>query len=116
MSRGISYWLVLCGVFTLLIGGVGCNESEQESQGERAKAKLTRQKIGRLVQSYTLWALDSNERCPESISQLAELATGKRVFADAWGREFVLECSEARVSIFSMGPDGKANTADDIRE
>jgi hypothetical protein len=35
--------------------------------------------------------------------------------ADAWGNRFRISCEDSEPTVTSAGPDGKANTADDIR-
>lgn len=63
--------------------------------------------------SYPEWALQNpRARCPESVGDLNEV-TGKREQTDPWGQPFVMRCPPLEVS--SLGEDGLAGTADDIR-
>jgi hypothetical protein len=61
--------------------------------------------------------------CP-TVQQIMELTTPESARADLlmdtngidpWGTPYQVECDPDKVHVFSMGPDKRAGTADDIR-
>ena len=54
--------------------------------------------------------------CPtlSSLQQEEALSRNART-DDAWGNRFRISCQDGELAVSSAGPDGKANTGDDIR-
>jgi len=70
-------------------------------------------------EAYPKWKTDNpTKTCP---AKLEELATyfgenpGIPVMTDPWGKPLVMQCDAKGLVVFSVGEDGTANTADDVR-
>lgn len=88
------------------LGGPSASDSEASSRADATQ-------IHSAAVSYRA---QHSEGCP-TISLLQEersLARNARG-DDAWGNRFRVHCEEGEISVVSAGPDGKSNTADDLR-
>lgn len=98
------------GVGLLLLGGAAAVVLPAVS---RADVERTR---GRLVDvAEAARAIrGAGDRCPSARDLVAE-----RIYADeptdGWGRRVEIRCEGDRVVAVSAGPDGRADTRDDIR-
>ena len=57
-------------------------------------------------------------KCPESLEDVAKYfgdAGGLPLTTDPWGHDLVMSCSDGKFVVWSVGPDGKPDTADDVR-
>ena len=67
-----------------------------------------------LNEAFPQWsAVHPPSACPKSLREL-DRYMDKASRNDPWGREYLMTCGDGRLYIASLGPDGKANTADDI--
>jgi hypothetical protein len=64
-------------------------------------------------------AAHPDKKCPQTLDELATLLGASDpslpVKTDPWGHDLVFKCDDKTFTITSLGPDGKADTADDIR-
>lgn len=82
-------------------------------------AKLTIKKYA--DEAYPQWSMrNTGKRCPDNLGELNEYMNNKDT-KDPWGADFQMLCGDQMppgakgIAIFSMGEDGKPNTADDIK-
>ena len=117
--------LVLIGIVMGIVGG------NFLGKGEKAKADAAKIEIGQIGQALDLYKLDVG-RYPTTAEGLQALVTKpeiapipngyradgyiRRLPQDPWGNDYLLVSpgEHGAVDVFSSGPDGEANTADDI--
>jgi prepilin-type N-terminal cleavage/methylation domain-containing protein len=92
-----------------------------------SKEKTTALMVMELAQKgYTQWTLKTNEVCPESLAPLAKYTNAfenETKIQDAWNHDLIMICGDSsgelpegvQFGVLSLGPDGKRDTADDIR-
>ena len=89
------------------------------SRGNQAElARATAKKYA--FEAYPQWAVShAASPCPERITDLLEYVADKEA-VDPWNQPYEMRCGDALpagakgIGIFSIGPDGKAGTADDV--
>lgn len=103
-----------------LVLALGCQEGDGDSSRVRdAKIAHTQRQAAQLAyEAYPMWAVRvaNADRCP-TMADLREFVS--RAPVDPWGRPLRLRCDDlppgaVGVAIWSLGPDGKDRTADDI--
>jgi hypothetical protein len=98
----LSIGLALVGAWLVVVGG---------SHRSGGRLRPVRSDL-RVVQSAViLWSVE-NAGCPSLDALALDPAARTR---DAWGRPFVIDCSGEWPTVFSVGPDGRPGTGDDIR-
>jgi hypothetical protein len=92
----------------ILIPSIGCRPSRSRSTESQERT------IRAAIQNWQ--AATNLANCPtvEQLVSEKQLDPGTSA-RDAWGHPFVLKCTDEEVYVTSLGPDGKPNTADDIR-
>ncbi len=69
-------------------------------------------------EAYPRWKADHpKDKCPASLADVATYFgedVGAPITSDPWGHELVMKCSDAGFTVKSVGPDGTADTADDV--
>lgn len=101
-------------IIGILAGAVVVNFA---GRSEEARVSRARADIMSYQQAVDLYAIDNNDKYP---SNLAALMGGKRKYLrggvkkDPWGNDYRYELKGGDYSIYSAGPDGIANNADDI--
>jgi hypothetical protein len=70
-------------------------------------------------EAYPKWQADHpGKKCPSKLDELARYFgddPGIPVMTDPWGQPLVLQCNDAGIVVMSIGADGQAGTADDVR-
>jgi hypothetical protein len=70
-------------------------------------------------EAYPAWVqANPKKQCPDSLAELAGFLGAPPdvpTLVDAWDHPIVMTCEHGRVIVFSVGPDGQAGTADDIK-
>ena len=114
---------------------VGCKgdktgAAKEEADNGGRKIKITQRLTRRLAyEAYPTWSMQNPDKpCPEKVDELVTALvtlmddkTGTIVNKDPWGHELKMFCgptlpADARgLAIQSAGPDGKLDTADDIK-
>jgi hypothetical protein len=83
-----------------------CGSREQTARIDIAAIRVAAQ----------LYRVQYPDRCP-SVKRLVEagILEEHRRITDPWDNDYVIECDGGEVLVFSSGPDGLPNTADDVR-
>jgi general secretion pathway protein G len=86
-------------------------------RSEEARVQRTRADLVAYQNAVDLYAIDHNDKYPGSLN---DLVSGKRRYVrklenDPWGNPYRYELKGSTYQIYSAGPDGVANTADDIK-
>jgi len=71
-------------------------------------------------EAYPHWQAEhAGKKCPAKLDELATYLGAADpdlpVKTDPWGHELVIKCDAKTFTMISLGPDGKADTDDDIR-
>ena len=103
---------------------VGCTQAGDAvtSELEASKIKLATLQVARLArEAYPMWAATNpGKDCPDSLEVLLEYANSKRDAADPWGAPLRMGCGTtlpagaSGLAVWSLGPDGKDGTPDDV--
>ncbi|HEX3777971.1 MAG TPA: hypothetical protein VHV51_26065 [Polyangiaceae bacterium] len=114
-SRGVT---PIGAALVIFVFGAGASALwwAQSANAARDAASSSRSDAGQIVQAAASFRDEHTNGCP-TISQLQEdgfLSRDTRS-DDAWGNRFRVHCEDDQVSVSSAGPDGVANTADDVR-
>lgn len=83
-----------------------CGSREQKAKIDVAAIRATAQ----------LYRAQFPGRCPdvERLFEVGFLERRRRV-TDPWEQDYVIECDDDDVIVFSLGPDGLPDTEDDVR-
>ncbi|MBW2278450.1 MAG: hypothetical protein JRF63_13235 [Deltaproteobacteria bacterium] len=83
-----------------------CGSREQTAKIDIAAIRVTAQ----------LYRVQFPKRCPdvERLLEVGFLERRRRV-TDPWEQDYVIECDDDAVIVFSPGPDGLPDTEDDVR-
>jgi hypothetical protein len=102
-------------VLALGLSASGFWWAESRSAGEDAETS-SRSDANQIQIAAQGFRAQHSEGCP-TISQLEEEHFLDRAARtdDAWGNRFRVRCTGDTLSVASAGPDGKANSSDDIR-
>ena len=72
-------------------------------------------------EAYPMWAVRNPATvCPPNLAALNEYLPDRTDIKDPWGHDYRMLCGDAvppgvkGLAVFSVGPDGLPNTADDI--
>lgn len=70
-------------------------------------------------EAYPKWQADNpGKKCPAKLEELATYLGGEPgipVLTDPWGQSLVMQCDDKGIVVLSIGEDGQAGTADDVR-
>lgn len=98
---------------------LGCQGGDSDStQARSAKLDHTRRQIDQLTyEAYPQWVMHPGRGACPTLDELREFAA--RAPIDPWGRALRLRCDDLppgaiQIAIWSLGPDGKDRTADDL--
>jgi hypothetical protein len=96
---------------------VGCGQVAREL--DDSKRELARVQVRKIANElYLRWRIAAARDCPEGIAELIKDEPG--LAADPWGAPFRITCGPGAppsvngLGAFSVGPDGKEGTADDV--
>jgi hypothetical protein len=99
---------------------LGCKSNKADDPEARDIAQLTVKKLA--FEAYPQWAARHVEQaCPAKLDELMEFMGPDVSTKDAWGHEFQIGCGPTApkgargLAAWSLGPDGKDGTADDIK-
>lgn len=105
---------IIAAVMGLLVGPSVMNAVRRSN---RDIASLTVRKYAN--EAYPQWITANGRGCPGAISDLNEYMNSPDS-KDPWGNEYQLLCGDhvpagaKGIGVMSTGPDGKADTADDV--
>lgn len=79
-------------------------------QGQKAKATVIQTMIATAVNQYELY----EGKKPENLQQLVDANfLNSKYTKDEWGRDLIVQFQNGKLTVRSMGPDKKPDTADD---
>jgi prepilin-type N-terminal cleavage/methylation domain-containing protein len=114
--------MIVLAILALVMGflvGPRIYRAFQESKEEVQKAIIKKY----VYEGYLDWARKNpTKACPGSLQEVSE-EMGRPDSKDSWGRELMMFCGDslppgaanAGFAVMSLGPDGQANTKDDIK-
>jgi len=105
----------------VVLAACGTKETTDKLQeSKRNVAKVAANKIA--VEAYPSWAMaHPDKQCPDKLDDLGEYLGDKSLLVDPWGHPYRLYCGPGvppgvkGLGVASLGPDGEAGTADDIK-
>ncbi len=115
-TRGVTLIevLIVLAIIGLIAGGVVVFAFPQL---EKAKVGTAKNDTKAMYQAIETWKLD-HSGCPtvESLKKDKALSTTSNT-NDPWGTAYKVLCEEdgAKIAVYTLGPDKKEGTADDIR-
>jgi len=115
-SRGVTLIeiLIVLAIVGLIAGGIAVFAIPKFKEAQIATTKQSAQQLHTISES---WHATHTQECPtaELLKKEKEISVTSNI-NDAWGKPFKIECTDdGDVVVTSSGPDGKENTADDIR-
>lgn len=115
-SRGVTLIeiLIVLAIVGLIAGGIAVFAIPKFKEAQIATTKQSAQQLHTISES---WHATHTQDCPtaELLKKEKEISVTSNI-NDAWGKPFKIECTDdGDVVVTSAGPDGKENTADDIR-
>jgi hypothetical protein len=70
-------------------------------------------------EAYPKWQADHpKQKCPATLAEVAKYfgeTPGLPLETDPWGHALQMKCDDKGFTVWSLGPDGKPDTADDVR-
>lgn len=115
-SRGVTLFevLIVVAILALISAGAAFAIHGPFTDAKRRTAATDARSIRQAVKGW--WALKSETRCP-SVEDLVQdgILDRDSPRKDPWGEAWRLECSDADVTITSLGQDRQEGTSDDIR-
>jgi hypothetical protein len=70
-------------------------------------------------EAYPKWQADHpKQKCPATLAEVATYfgdVPGLPLETDPWGHALQMKCDDKGFTVWSLGPDGKPDTADDVR-
>lgn len=116
-TSGIS--AIMPALFTYFRGPQRTQIAEPPPGEEPAVApgQITKLRVGGYAtHAYEAWkAGNPGKACPASMEELGKAVSPDAEINDEWGHKLILTCNAKGIAIESMGLDGKAGTADDIK-
>ena len=114
-SRGVTPVAAAVAVLALGLSASGLWWAESHNAGEDAETS-SRSDANQIQIAAQSFRTQHSEGCP-TLSLLEEEHFLDRAARedDAWGNRFRVHCDGDTLTVTSAGPDGKANSSDDIR-
>jgi len=106
--------LIVLAIVGLIAGGIAVFAIPKFKD---AQIQTTKQSAQQLHTISEAWHATHTQECPtpELLRKEKEISVTSNI-NDAWGKPFKIVCTDdGDVVVTSFGPDGKENTADDIR-
>jgi hypothetical protein len=99
-------------------GGTGSSQADRaadvEAKADEANTHLAKVVATAIRVGAAIW-LANDDRCPTTQDLVAIKFVNEKVQPiDPWGAPYVISCAGKEPVVSSKGPDGQANTADDI--
>jgi hypothetical protein len=101
------------------MAAAGCGEKKTDlSQSKIGIARLEAKEFA--CTAYTQFRAETRNECPTNLDELLPYLS-RRDLEDPWGNDYVMLCGDDKpaeagpcLGVRSHGPDGKANTPDDV--
>lgn len=104
--------MVVVILMALIAAAVGVNVVGAMRQSMREDTKVRARTLQSVAVQWTL--TNPSGACP-TMRDLEPLLDATTDHHDAWDHPFTVRCDGGSIVVDSMGPDGRANTDDDIR-
>ncbi len=115
-SRGVTLIeiLIVLAIVGLIAGGVAVVAVPKYQESQKNQAKIDARTIHPVAEKYRVD--HPGEQCPtvELLRDKKELSQASKV-TDPWDTPYKILCGDEDITVMSLGPDKKENTADDIR-
>jgi hypothetical protein len=112
---GLASAVVVPAISRMLGGGGDEPETPQMNDADLVSLLLR----AYVDEAYPKWKAEHpKEKCPSKIEDVAFYFgdnPGLPLKTDPWGHDLVMSCADGKFVVYSTGPDGKPDTADDIR-
>ncbi len=103
--------MVVLAIISLILGGVGVMAFNRYKDAQLEDARNNAVQVHQLSEQYQL----QKRKCPKNVTELKAAGFAAREAKDPWGNEFEIRCEQGGgILVVSAGPDGQANTEDDI--
>jgi len=108
--------MIVVTIMAAVMGVVGWYVIGQSTKADIELAKTQTRQIKGAVEAYRVYY----KKYPDKLEDLVNTPDGNKLMAeipkDPWGNDYQIEKSAKAAKIFSPGPDGSANSDDDIVE
>jgi general secretion pathway protein G len=115
-SRGMTLIeiMVVLAIIGLIVGGIGVMAFSRFADAQVDTARNQTVQIQQLVEQYMV---QKKGKCPKTLQDLKASGIASKLTKDPWGNDYVMKCpgEHGPADITSNGPDGEADTEDDIR-
>ncbi|MBC8066832.1 MAG: prepilin-type N-terminal cleavage/methylation domain-containing protein [Deltaproteobacteria bacterium] len=102
--------MVVLAIISLILGGVGVMAFNRFKDAQLEDARNNAVQVQQLSEQYQL----QKRKCPRNVQELKAAGFAAREAKDPWGAEFEIRCEQGAIEVVSSGPDGQANSEDDI--
>jgi len=107
-------------VLPIVMRAMGMQEEQQPQQQQMDNPALTSLLVHAYVEeAFPKWQAEHpKQKCPATLVEVAKYFASDidvPVLADPWGQPLEMKCDDSGLKVFSVGPDGKADTEDDVR-
>jgi hypothetical protein len=106
-------------------GGGGGEEGEMPGESPTGQPPMNQADLTSLLlhayveDAWPKWQAEHpKQKCPAKLAEVAKYFGDQPdlpVIKDPWGNDLVMKCDDKGFSVVSMGPDGKLDTADDVK-
>lgn len=104
--------MVVVAIISLVLGGVGLMAFNRFQDAQMTTARNQTTTIEHAVMTYRA---SKRGKCPRTLIELRASGYLTKTPKDPWGNDYEFECENADgVKVVSPGPDGEAETDDDI--
>ena len=114
-SRGMTLIeiLVVLAIIGLIVGGVSVMAF---NQFDKAKLDQAGNEVRQLQTQCQMYMMQQQGKCPKTTQDLKAAGILNRAKKDPWGNDYDITCpgQHDKCDIASSGPDGAANSEDDI--
>jgi len=117
MSEKGGFTLIELILVTVIIGILaGAVVVSFSGRSEEARIARANSDIVAYQDAIELYAIDNNDKYPDSLNDLVggERDYVRKLQKDPWGNDYRYERTADGYRVYSAGPDGIANNADDI--
>lgn len=114
-SRGMTLIeiMVVLAIIGLIVGGIGVMAFSRFAEAQVTTARNQTVQIQQLVEQYMV---QKKGKCPKTLQDLKASGIASKLSKDPWGNDYTMKCpgEHGPADIASNGPDGQADTEDDV--
>lgn len=101
-------------LITVLLGLASCGELSPTATVERGRTQMDGARALRVQQEIRYLESEMNQRHALRGEWPEDWSFTHRSALDPWGHEYEFVIEDGRAVVFSVGPDGEIDTADDV--